>query len=111
MSIKTREIGDVTVIQPSGRLVIDNSIELREAVRAALESGATKIVLNLGEVTTIDSSGLGELVSSYTTASNRNAKLKLSNVPAKVNDILMITRLATVFETFATEDEAVKSFE
>jgi anti-sigma B factor antagonist len=68
------------------------------------------VLINLRDVTTIDSSGVGELVSAFTTATNRGAKLKLVNLPAKVNDILQITQLITVFEVFENEDEAIRSF-
>ena len=68
------------------------------------------MLINLKDVTTIDSSGVGELVSAFTTATNRGGKLKLLNLPAKVNDILQITQLITVFEVFDSEDEAVRSF-
>ena len=73
-------------------------------------SGATKVVINLRDVTTIDSSGVGELVSAFTTATNRGVKLSLANLPSKVSDILQITQLITVFDVFDSEDEAVRSF-
>ena len=76
----------------------------------AIGEGPAKLLINLGEVTTIDSSGVGELVSAYTTVTNRGGKLKLVNMPPKVSDILQITQLITVFEVFETEDEAVQSF-
>ncbi|MFJ3706249.1 MULTISPECIES: STAS domain-containing protein [Streptomyces] len=75
-----------------------------------LDNGSTKILLDLRGATTIDSAGIGELVSSYTRATNRGAKLKLVNLPAKIHDILAITQLITVFDVYDTEDEAVKSF-
>ena len=75
-----------------------------------LAAGVSKLLVNLKDVTTIDSSGVGELVSSFTTATNRGAKLKLLNIPPKVNDVLTVTQLITVFETFDREDEAVRSF-
>ena len=76
----------------------------------AIGDKAVKMLINLGQVTTIDSSGVGELVSAFTTATNRGGKLKLVNLPPKVNDILQITQLITVFEVFESEDEAIKSF-
>ena len=72
----------------------------------AIGDGPAKMLINLGEVTTIDSSGVGELVSAFTTVTNRGGKLKLVNLPPKVNDILQITQLITVFEVFESEDEA-----
>ena len=77
---------------------------------SVLGAGAKKILINIKDVTTIDSSGVGELVSAYTTATNRGAKMKLVNLPPKVNDILTITQLITVFDVYDTEDEAVASF-
>ena len=72
--------------------------------------GAGKILIDLGRVQTIDSSGVGELVSAFTTVRNRGGRLKLLNLPSKVNDILQITQLITVFETFDNENEAIASF-
>ncbi|MFN6571945.1 STAS domain-containing protein [Dendronalium sp. ChiSLP03b] len=111
MSVEQRTVNDVTILDVKGRVTIgEGSVELREAVRNALNGGAKKIVLNLSGVTTIDSSGVGELVSSYTTTSNQDGKLKLINLPSKVQDILMITQLITVFETYDSEAEAIESF-
>jgi anti-sigma B factor antagonist len=75
-----------------------------------LADGARKLLIDLGDVATIDSSGVGELVSAFTTVTNRGGKLKLVNLPPKVNDILQITQLITVFETFDNVDEAIASF-
>jgi anti-sigma B factor antagonist len=80
-------------------------------VHQAFESGARNIVINMDKVTTIDSSGIGELVSSYSFATNRGGRLKLAQLPPKVRDILHITQLITVFEVFDSEDEAVRSFQ
>jgi len=85
-------------------------VALRDAVSAALEAGSKNILVDLGGVSTIDSSGIGELVSAYTTVSNRGGKLKLYNLPDKVTDILQITQLISVFEVFDDEGEAVASF-
>lgn len=110
MPITKREKDGVTILAPTGNLVIENSHELRYAVREALEGGAKKIVLNLSGVTRVDSSGLGEMVSGFSTSQQRDAKLKLAAPPPRINDLLYITKLITVFEVFDTEDEAVKSF-
>ncbi|MDC0721438.1 STAS domain-containing protein [Nannocystis bainbridge] len=110
MTITTRQLEDVTVLAPRGKLTIETGSTLRDAVRAALDNGARKLVLNLSEVTTVDSSGIGELVSAYTTANNQNARLKLAAVPPRVHDVLLITRLLSVFEVHESEDEAVRSF-
>ncbi len=111
MKITQRNRGDVTILDIQGKITIGaGDLALRQAVQNALGSGATKIVLNLREVTTIDSSGVGELVSSYTTATNRGTTLKLAHLPEKVNDVLTITQLITVFDVYESEDEAVRSF-
>jgi anti-sigma B factor antagonist len=111
MKIEKRNRDGVTILDLGGKITIGKGdVALREAVHQTLEGGATKVLINLREVTTIDSSGVGELVSAFTTATNRGAKLKLVNLPAKVNDILQITQLITVFEVFESEDEAIRSF-
>ncbi len=111
MAIKTRTSGNVTILDVSGKITIGvGDVELREAVRGALDSGATNLLLNMRGVTTIDSSGIGELVSSYTTASNRGSKVKLVDVPPKTIELLQITQLITIFEVYDSEQEAVDSF-
>jgi anti-anti-sigma factor len=111
MNVNKRQKGDVTILDLSGKITIGaGDIALRNAVQEAMNAGAQKILLNLKGVSTIDSSGVGELVSSFTTATNRGAKLKLANIPAKVSDVLTITQLITVFDVFDSEDEAVASF-
>lgn len=111
MPISQRQRNDVTVLDIKGKITIGAAEEaLREAVHNALTNGAQKVLLNLQGVTTIDSSGVGELVSAYTSATNRGAKIKLANLPPKINDILTITQLITVFDVYDTEDEAVASF-
>ncbi len=110
MNIATRPNADATILDLSGKITIGvGDVELRSAVREALDTGARKIVLNLAKVTAIDSAGVGELVSSYTAATGRGAKLALVNLPPKVMDILVITQLITVFDLYDTEDEAVAS--
>jgi anti-sigma B factor antagonist len=111
MKVTTRQKGSVTILDLKGKITIGvGDIALRNAVQDAMGSGAKNILVNMAEVTTIDSSGVGELVSAYTTATNRGAKVKLANLPAKVQDILHITQLITVFDVFDSEDEAVASF-
>lgn len=111
MKITKREKSGVTILEVEGKVTIGKGdVVLREAVLQAIGEGPAKLLINLGEVTTIDSSGVGELVSAYTTVTNRGGKLKLVNMPPKVSDILQITQLITVFEVFETEDEAVQSF-
>jgi anti-anti-sigma factor len=111
MAINERKRNDVTILDLKGKITIGAAEEaLRDAVHRVLGAGAQKLLLNLKDVTTIDSSGVGELVSSYTSATNRGAKIKLANLPPKINDILTITQLITVFDVYDTEDEAVASF-
>ena len=111
MNISQRQVGDVTILDVSGKITIGvGDVQVRDAVHMALGSGARNLVLNLKNVTTIDSAGVGELVSAYTTVTNRGGKLKLINLPSKVNDILQITQLITVFEVYDDEKEAVESF-
>jgi anti-anti-sigma factor len=111
MKIDKRNRDGVTILDLGGKITIGKGdVALREAVHQALDGGALKMLINLKDVTTIDSSGVGELVSAFTTATNRGGKLKLLNLPAKVNDILQITQLITVFEVFESEDEAIRSF-
>lgn len=111
MQLSTRKRDDVTIIDLKGKITIGaGDLELRNAVTQAVNDGAKKLLINLSDVTTIDSSGVGELVSSYTTAKNRSVQLKLVNLPAKVQDVLTVTQLITVFDVYDTEDEAVRSF-
>jgi anti-sigma B factor antagonist len=111
MKFTAREREGVTILDLKGKITIGaGDVELRNAVHQALEGGAKKILINLKDVSTIDSSGVGELVSTYTTVTNRGGKLKLENLPPKVSDILQITQLITVFETFDDEDEAIWSY-
>jgi len=111
-SFETRQRDGVTILDLKGKITIGvGDVQLRGAVHQALDSGSTKILLNFAGVTTIDSSGIGELVSSYTTTNHRGGKLKLVSLPPKVNDILHITQLITVFDVYDTEDEAVAAFD
>ena len=111
MKVNVRQREGVTILDLNGKITIGvGDVALREAIHEALDAGATKILVNMADVATIDSSGVGELVSAYTTATNRGGRLKLINLPAKVADILQITQLITVFEVFDDEDEAVRSF-
>jgi anti-sigma B factor antagonist len=111
LTVKERQVGDVTVLDLSGKITIgEGSVTLRETVRKLLDEGKKKILLNLGDVSYVDSSGIGELVSSYTTTNNNGGQLKLLNLTRKIQDLLMITKLLTVFETHESEDTAVASF-
>lgn len=111
MKINVRQNGGVTILDISGKVTIgEGDIALRDAVRGELSKGNKNLLLNLSSVTTMDSSGVGELVSSYTTATHQGGKLKLLNPPQKIGDILSITQLITIFEVFDNEAEAVASF-
>ena len=111
MNIRQRQVGDVVVLDVSGKITIGvGDVAIRDAVQVALGGGARDILLNLQQANTIDSAGVGELVSAYTSVAHRGGKLKLVGLPPKVNDILQITQLITVFEVYDTEAEAVESF-
>lgn len=111
LNIKERQAGDVTILDLSGKITIgEGSVQLRESVKRLLDEGKKKILLNLGDVSYVDSSGIGELVSSYTTTNNSGGHLKLLNLTKKIQDLLMITKLLTVFQTFDNEQDAVSSF-
>ena len=111
LKITNREMGPIMVVNLSGRLTLgDASAHLRQTLKDLIDSGKKKIVLNLGEVGYIDSSGLGELVSGFTTVQKNGGELKLSNLTQKVNDLLTVTKLYTVFEIHNDEDAALKSF-
>lgn len=111
MRISVREREGVTVLEVRGKITIgEGDIALREAVGDCVRTGAQNILLDLAGVTTIDSSGIGEVVSAYTTVTNQGGNLKLCNLSAKVSDILQITQLITVFDVYDDEDEAVASF-
>ena len=106
MNVRHRE--GVTILAPQGKITIGaGDIALREGVGQALEAGAANILIDLSEVKTIDSSGIGELVSAYTTVTNRGKKLALFKLPPKVSDLLQITQLVTVFDIHEDEDEAI----
>jgi anti-sigma B factor antagonist len=107
----TRQVDGVTVVDLSGRITLgEGSTILRDTVRELLGRGQKKILLNLGDVNYIDSSGIGELVSGYTTVTNQGGQLKLLNLTKKVRDLLQITKLYTVFDVFDEETAAVRSF-
>ena len=113
MSVKltTRQVGDVTVMDVAGRITLgEGSATLRDAMRDMVSKGQKKILLNLGEVSYIDSSGIGELVSGFTTVTNSGGALKLLNLNKRVKDLLQITKLYTVFDVHEDEASAIRSF-
>lgn len=106
-----RQVKNVTILSPQGKITIGvGDVALRTSVMEALESGSRNILLNMSSVTTIDSSGIGELVSAYTTITSRGGKLKLCSLPSKVSDVLHITQLITVFDVYDAEQEALAAF-
>jgi len=111
MKSNTREVNGVTVVDLNGRITLgEGSVVLRDQVRELLGKGQKKILLNMGEVSYIDSSGIGELVSAFTTVRNQGGELKLLNLTKKVHDLLQITKLYTVFDIKDDEAAAVGSF-
>jgi anti-sigma B factor antagonist len=111
MKIVERQVDDVLILDLVGKIMIGEGDDaLREAVTRLVDSGRTKIILNLAEVPYVDSAGLGEIVRCYTTVSRKGGRLKLLHLTKKIKDLLAITKLLTVFETYDSEDEAVKSF-
>ena len=111
LSIASREVDGVTVLDLNGRITLgEGSVQLRDAIRDLISKGQKNILLNLAEVNYIDSSGLGELVSAYTTAKNQSASLKLLKLTQKVHDLLQLTKLYTVFEIHDDEAKAIGSF-
>lgn len=111
MKVNSRKIEGVNIVDLSGRITIgEGTVVLKEAVRNLLQKPEKNILLNLAEVSYIDSSGIGELVSSFTTVGKQGGKLKLLNLTKKVHDLLSITKLLTVFEVFEDEAKAIQSF-
>lgn len=107
----TQAENGVELIKLEGKITIGSGdSQLREVIANAMNSGHTKLLLDMSGVTTIDSSGIGELVGSYTTVTNRGGKLKLLHLPAKLNELLHVTQLITVFEVYENQKEAVESF-
>src|SRR5436309_16122796 len=113
MSLKssTRQVDGITVLDLSGRITLgEGSVILRDVIREILGKGEKKILLNLGDVTYIDSSGIGELVSAFTAVRKEGGELKLLNLTKKVHDLLQITKLYTVFDVKDDEAAAISSF-
>jgi anti-sigma B factor antagonist len=113
MSVKlnTRQVGDVTVVDVSGRITLgEGPSAIREELRDLTSKGNKKILLNLSEVAYIDSTGIGELVAGFTTVANDGGTVKLLGLTKRVKDVLLITKLYTIFEVFEDEAEAARSF-
>jgi anti-sigma B factor antagonist len=111
LTIASRAVDGVNVLDLSGRITLgEGSVQLRDAIRELIGKGQKNILLNLGDVNYIDSSGLGELVSAYTTAKNQGASLRLLNLTKKVKDVLQLTKLYTVFDIYDDEASAIGSY-
>jgi len=111
MKLTTRQVDGVTILDLSGRITLgEGSVQLRDAIRDLLSKGQKLILLNLADVNYIDSSGIGELVSAYTTVRNQGGELKLLNLTKKVHDLLQITKLYTVFDVKDDEATAIASY-
>ena len=111
MKVATRQVDGVTILDLSGRITLgEGSVTLRDAVHDVLAKGSKKILLNLGDISYIDSSGIGELVSAFTSVKNQGGELKLLNLTKKVHDLLQITKLYTVFDIWDNETSAITAF-
>jgi anti-sigma B factor antagonist len=111
MQIAERESGAVTILDLSGRITLgEDGNLLKDKLQSLLHQGKKNVLFNLAQVSYVDSAGLGAIVSAYTTVTREGGSLKLANVTKKLQDLLSITKLLTVFETFDSEDEAVRSY-
>ena len=111
MQIEERVVGDVVMLDLKGKITLGEGDELlKDKVNSLVNQGQKKIVLNLADVPYIDSAGLGEIVRTYTTVSRQGGNLKLLNLTKRITDLLSITKLLTVFETYDSENDAVRSF-
>jgi anti-sigma B factor antagonist len=112
LEVNQRQAGDVTILDMSGAVRIgEGSVTLRDAIRGLADEGKKKIILNLAGVNYVDSSGIGELIANYTTVSRQGGQLKLLNLTDRIQNLLVITKLLTVFDAYEDESEALKSFE
>jgi anti-sigma B factor antagonist len=112
LQVKERQAGDVTILDMSGEVRIgEGSVALRDAIRTLSGEGKKKLLLNLGGVNYVDSSGIGELIANYTTVSRQGGQLKLLNLTERIQNLLVITKLLTVFDVYEDESTALKSFE
>ena len=111
LKVSIRDTDDAAILDMSGRVTLGEGLaDFRDSIREALEGDQKNILLNLAEVTYIDSSGLGQMIGSYATVTNRGGQMKLLNLQKRVNDLLQITKLLTVFETYSDEKAALASF-
>ncbi|MFL6415465.1 MAG: STAS domain-containing protein [Bryobacteraceae bacterium] len=108
---KTRQVGNVDIVELSGKITLgENTGILRDEIRSLLAQGQKNILINMGDVSYVDSAGLGELVGAYTTAANQGGTVKLLKLQAKMKDLLQVTKLHTIFPVFEDEREAIASF-
>ena len=111
LNINIRETAEAVILDLSGRITLGEPLaELRDSIREALADDRKSILLNLADVSYIDSSGLGQLISSYATTTSRGGQMKLLNLQKRVNDLMQVTKLLTVFETYTSEEAALRSF-
>ncbi len=110
MNIIERRLNDVTVLELDGNLALEGNVQFRKRVAAAIDAGARKLIVNMARVPYMDSSGLGELISCYTTLQRVSGRVKLLHLSDRLQHLLVITKLTTVFETFDSEPAAVASF-
>jgi len=111
LNINIRETAEAVILDLSGRITLGEPLaELRDSIREALAGDRKSILLNLADVSYIDSSGLGQLISSYATTTSRGGQMKLLNLQKRVNDLMQVTKLLTVFETYTSEEAALRSF-
>jgi anti-sigma B factor antagonist len=111
MKIEKRKSGNVTILDLKGKILFGDGIEeLRQSINQSIQANEKQLVLNFAEVPYLDSTGLGEVVRSYTTLKKEGGAVKIANLTNKVKDLMMVTKLITVFETFENENDAVKSF-
>ena len=111
MQIEERVVGEVTILDLKGKITLGEGDEaLKDKINSLIQQNRKRILLNLADVPYIDSAGLGEIVRTYTTVSRQGGKLKLLNLTKRIQDLLAITKLLTVFETYESEADAVKSF-
>ena len=112
LDVKERQAGDVTILDLSGEVRIgEGAVALRDSIRNLADQGNTKVLLNLAGVKYMDSTGVGELIANYTTITRQGGQLKLLSLTEKIQNLLVITKLLTVFDAYENEAEALKSFE
>ena len=111
MKANVREVQGVSIVDLKGKITIGSGdVQLREVINGLVEKGKKNILINMKEVTTIDSSGIGELVGCYTSVTNKGGKLKLLGLPPKISDVLTVTQLTTVFDVYESEPEALATY-